>query len=104
MADRLTLLKQFYNENPDDPFNIYGLALEYLKSDRIESMKLFDVLLHRHEGYIPTYYHAAKLALDLGDRERAEKIYEKGMEMAKIMNDAKAFRELRSAYDELMFE
>jgi hypothetical protein len=39
-----------------------------------------------------------------GDSNRAIRIYEKGMEQSKKVNDVKAFRELKAACDELMME
>jgi tetratricopeptide (TPR) repeat protein len=104
MTTRLQQLEQFYNEDPTDPFNIYGLALEYLKTDLSKSKALFDMLLTSHQGYIPTYYHAAKLYTELQDRDRAISIYQQGIAQAKNSKDNKALRELQSAYDELVFE
>ena len=96
-------LLEFYQEQPDDPFNIYALALEYLKTDEGKARHFFELLLSRHEDYIPTYYHAAKLYADLGDRERAIATFEKGISQATKFNDSKAARELKSAYDEFLF-
>jgi tetratricopeptide (TPR) repeat protein len=104
MSNRLNQLLEFYDQDPSDPFNIYGLALEYLKSDVLKSRELFDVLLDKHEDYIPTYYHAAKLLAELNEKEKAIQIYERGIEQAKKLNDLKAARELKSAYQELIFE
>jgi tetratricopeptide (TPR) repeat protein len=104
MSKRLEQLEQFYREDPDDPFNIYGLALECLKVEPTRAKALFEILLDNHPGYIPTYYHAAKLFTEMNDRERAIETYEKGIEQARIHKADKALRELRSAYDELMFE
>jgi tetratricopeptide (TPR) repeat protein len=104
MPSRLEQLEQFYREDPHDPFNLYGLALEYLKIEPARAKELFEILLDRHADYIPTYYHAAKLFIDMNERERAIEIYEKGIERARSSNADKALRELRSAYDELMFE
>ena len=84
-ADRLKQLEQFY-----------------LKSDPAKTRELFDVLLARHPDYLPTYYHAGKLYEDLGETGTASEIFEKGIELATKKNDAKAQRELRSAYDEMM--
>jgi tetratricopeptide (TPR) repeat protein len=103
-GQRLTLLQQYYKEDPGDPFNIYALALEYLKYDTGKSAELFEILLTNHESYIPTYYHAGKLYEQQGDSNRAIRIYEKGMEQSKKVNDVKAFRELKAACDELMME
>jgi Tfp pilus assembly protein PilF len=101
---RLEMLERDFEDDPKDPFNIYALAIEYLKSNQQKSRNLFEMLLIEHPEYVPTYYHAAKLYQDLGDRENAIKAYEKGMKMALQNNEQKAYRELRSAYDELMFE
>jgi tetratricopeptide (TPR) repeat protein len=103
-TSRLNQLEQFYKDEPQDPFNLYALALEYLKLDLHKSRECFDRLLTEHSQYLPTYYHAAKLYQDLNDREQAIAIYEKGIALAKKINDAKAIRELQSAYQELLFE
>ncbi|MBT1703442.1 tetratricopeptide repeat protein [Chryseosolibacter indicus] len=104
MADRIQQLIAFYNDDPQDPFNIYALALEYLKSDLTKAKALFDELLQNHQNYIPTYYHAAKLYQELNEREKAIAVYEKGLEVMKRMQDNKAWRELNSAYQEFIFE
>jgi tetratricopeptide (TPR) repeat protein len=103
-TSRLNQLEQFYKDEPQDPFNLYALALEYMKFDLDKSKECFNKLLTEHSQYLPTYYHAAKLYLDLNDREQAIVIYEKGIALAKKINDAKAIRELQSAYQELLFE
>ncbi|HEX8041111.1 MAG TPA: tetratricopeptide repeat protein [Chryseosolibacter sp.] len=102
--DRIILLEKFYQEDPDDPFNLYALALEYLKYDPAKAVTLFTRLLKEHEGYLPTYYHAARLFQETGEKEKAIAVYERGMALAKELNDNKTLRELRSAYDELMFD
>lgn len=101
---RLEQLIKFYEEDPTDPFNIYGLALEYYKTDVRESEEFFNKLLTNFPDYLPTYYHAGKLKEEVNENEVALTIYAKGMDLAKKMNDQKTLQELKSAYDELMFE
>ena len=103
-TDRIKQLQQFYEEDPSDPFNVYALALEYLKSDATKSIQFFEMLLLNHPDYLPTYYHAAKLYQEIGDRERAIKVFEDGISLARKVNNPKALRELQSAYDEMMFD
>ncbi|HEY0744355.1 MAG TPA: tetratricopeptide repeat protein [Chryseosolibacter sp.] len=103
MSTRLDILLKFYDDDPNDPFNIYALAIEYQKSDLPKARQYFEKLLNEYPHYIPTYYHAAKLYQETGDTDRAINTYEKGIEVAKSQNDTKAARELKSAYDELMF-
>lgn len=102
--NRLSILRKYLEEDPSDPFNIYALALELLKSDRQQAKTYFDELIAKHPQYIPTYYHAAKLYESLDQREDAIKIYERGILAAKETGDNKAMRELRSSLDELQFE
>ncbi len=103
-ATRLEQLLRFYKEDPNDPFSLYGLALEYQKSDVNESVQYFDQLLTNFPDYLPAYYHAAKLKASLGKNENALKIYKLGIDLAKSLNERKAQQELQSAYDELVFE
>src|SRR5688572_26342778 len=101
---RLQQLIQFYKDDPNDPFNIYGLALEYQKTDIKQSERYFDQLLNNFPDYLPTYYHAAKLKSSLKLNEDAINIYKRGIYLAKKLNEPKAQQELQSAYNELMFE
>ena len=101
---RLEQLLRFYKEDPTDPFSIYGLALEYQKTDAKESERFFDQLLSQFPDYLPAYYHAAKLKSSLGSNEKALELYKLGIELAKKLKELKAQQELKSAHDELMFE
>lgn len=101
---RLEQLLRFYREDPSDPFSIYGLALEYQKTDVKESERLFEQLLSKFPDYLPAYYHAAKQKSTLGLTEKALEIYQQGIALAKKLNERKTAQELQSAYDELVFE
>jgi tetratricopeptide (TPR) repeat protein len=100
---RIEQLLQFYRDDPNDPFNCYAVALEYLKTDKSHAKRFFEILLDNFPDYIPTYYQAAGLYQELGLKEKAIIIYEKGIAVARIHDDKKAAAELRSALDELMF-
>jgi|SRR5690606_16683324 lipoprotein NlpI len=103
-TDRLKQLFKFYEEDPNDPFNAYALALEYLKTDPGKSRELFEALLTSHRDYLPTYYHAAQLYIALDDRDKAITVLEDGIALARRLQEAKALRELQTVYDELLFE
>jgi len=100
--NRVEQLHQFLQEEPNDPFNIYALALEYQKTDIAKAKELFDRVLHEHETYVPVYYHAGNLYLELEMPDRAMLIFEKGIIEAKKQNELKAMRELQSVYNELI--
>ena len=98
------MLKKYMDDNPDDPFNIYALALEYLDKDVKISKVYFDKLLTNNSNYLPTYYHAANLYLELDDFEEAKKLYHKGIVLAKKQGDINTLNELQNALNTLLFD
>jgi hypothetical protein len=98
---RLQELFNFLKEDPDDPFIIYAIAMEYGKVNVGKGMEYYDKLLKDHANYLPTYYHAAKLHEVKGNNLRASALYKKGMEISLAQKDTKAYRELMNALNEL---
>jgi tetratricopeptide (TPR) repeat protein len=101
---RLEQLLEFLNEDPKDPFNIYAVALEYQKTDTKKALEFFELLLRDHEDYIPTYYHAGKLFVEMEELEKAKQVFRKGIDISESRGDENAFRELRNAYAEIEFD
>ena len=99
---RLEQLLEFYKEDPSDPFTIYAIATEYLKIDTEKSRQYYDLLLTDHENYVGTYYHAGKLYEQLGQKDKAEQIYKKGMQISRQEGNMHAFAELQQIYNKLM--
>ncbi len=102
--ERIKQLELFHQEDPNDPFVIYALATEHLVSNKSKSRELFDLLLKDHPDYIGTYYHAAALYAELGEKEKAENIYKEGISKAEKLKDHHALKELKSAYQNFLFE
>lgn len=102
--DRIKQLEIFLQEDPDDPFVIYALAIEHLSAKREKTRELFDLLLLKHPNYIGTYYHAAALYDELGKRSRAKQIYQKGIEVAQSLGNHHALRELQAAYQNFQLD
>lgn len=97
-VERIEQLLNFLKDEPNDPFLLYALAVEYTPSDPTEALRYFEKLLHEHENYTASYYHAAALYASLGDPDKAEKTYRKGIEVCKKQEKTHALTELRSAY------
>lgn len=100
--DRLEQLHQFLKEDPNDPFTLYALATEYLKIDELQALEYYKKLLAEHETYVGTYYHAAKLQVKLGQKEEAEKIFKKGIQICRDQKKLHALNELQRAYNEFL--
>lgn len=102
--DRLKLLIQFSEEEPENPFNWYALALEYNSIDSSKTEKLYNQLLKEHESYLPTYYPAAHFFSERGKLAKAKGIFEKGISLAQANQETKAEKELKSALEMFLFE
>ncbi|NNF36648.1 MAG: tetratricopeptide repeat protein [Saprospiraceae bacterium] len=102
--ERLKQLEKFLKKEPNDPFLKYAIAMEWINEDIGKAKRYFEVLLEEHEEYVGTYYHAAKLYAELGESDRAEQIFKKGIIIAEKTGDHHALRELKSAYNEFLFD
>ena len=102
--ERLTKLLEFLEKEPNDPFLLYAVANEHRDSNVLKAKEFYDKLLDEHENYLPTYYHAALLYVDLKEFRKAEEIFKKGLELARLENNELALRELNNAYQNFLFD
>lgn len=102
--DRIQLLRQFTEEEPENPFNWYALAIEFRETDPEEAYSLFSKLLSDHPFYLATYFPAAHLYAEIGDLEQSKLIFEKGIVLAREQKNLKAQQELQNAYQNFLFE
>lgn len=99
---RVEKLLVMLQDNASDAFLQHALALEYIKLGQDEQAKItFENLLAVNPDYVGSYYHLAKLLEKTGNIEQAALTYEKGMEIAKRLNDRHAYGELHGAWEEL---
>ena len=105
MSDsRLNQLFEFLKQDPNDAFTLYAIAIEYTNSDAGKALEYYEHLLREHPDYVATYYHAAKLYADLGLREKAEKVFEKGLAISLKKQKIHAYKELQRAYQAFLDE
>jgi predicted Zn-dependent protease len=96
--NRIQQLLSFVAEQPDDPFNVYALAMEYRDEQPAQALYYLEKLLEQHPTYLATYYHAAALFAERNDRSNAETVYRRGIELARAQKNEKTFQELNRAY------
>ncbi|MBL7846502.1 MAG: tetratricopeptide repeat protein [Cyclobacteriaceae bacterium] len=101
---RIEQLQQFMLDDPSDPFSYYALALELLHHEPAQAREQFEKLLTEFPEYLPTYYPAAHLLIDLGDQDGAEKLFQLGIEKAKAQGNRKTELELRQALEQWQFD
>lgn len=99
MNSKIEQLLVFKNENPNDPFILYALAMEYEKNKNYNTAeKYYQILITQHPEYGGTYYHYAQLLELLNKTALAESIYQQGLSVLGQKKDAHSHRELTEAY------
>jgi Tfp pilus assembly protein PilF len=100
---RIEKLLEFMKTSDKDSFLQHALALEYVKvGNDAEARKLFNEILLREPSYIGSYYHLGKLLERVGDKDKAIRIYERGMLESKKAGDNHTYNELQGAYEDLI--
>jgi Tfp pilus assembly protein PilF len=103
MNSRILSLEEMLQESPEDAFVKYALALEYSKENNIEkAAHFFEWLLSENSDYLPTYYQAAYFFAMQQQDEKAEKIFQAGISLAKQKQDRHALAELQNAYQNFL--
>ncbi|MEM9051040.1 MAG: tetratricopeptide repeat protein [Bacteroidota bacterium] len=96
--NRMELISEMLEKNPDDTFLNYAAALEYKKENNInKAMSFFRRIIDNDPEYLPTYYQLGKLLEEKNKTEEAVVIYKQGRELAKKKNDIKTLGELSEA-------
>ena len=97
MSLLLPLLAQYIAEDPADPFNHYGYAMELYKSAPDEATQMLQDLTISHADYLPSYYTLGTWLLDAERVEESILVFEKGIILATEQGNAKAISELKRA-------
>ena len=103
-SERLNQLLDFLKDDPNDPFTIYAIATEYNTLNPRKALEYYELLLNEHPDYLATYYHLGTLYTDLGEAEKAENTFKKGITLAQNQKNSLALRELQNAYNEFLFD
>ena len=100
--NRINLLKGFLEEDPQDSFSKYALALEFDKvGDIHKAISLLTELQQENQTYLPLYYQLGLFQEKNGDKNSALETYQKGLVIANQAGDNHTANELRSAMEGL---
>ena len=99
-AARLESLKLLVEQNPNDSFLRYGLAMEYRNTGDLErAIGEFRALLAANPDYVPAYYQGGQTLEHLGHVAEAREMYREGIEVATRKGDQHARSEMQAALD-----
>ncbi len=83
---------------PDDPFLLYGIAMEYKNGgDTKTALDFFSRVLERDPGYLYAYHQRGLTYEMLGDSAAAKSSYQAGIEAARRKGDLHAAGEIEGA-------
>jgi tetratricopeptide (TPR) repeat protein len=100
--DRIQQLHSLLKSEPEDPFCLYGLAMEHAKrGEHDQAIAWFDKTLAVDPGYLYAYFHKAKSQEQIEDLTAAQCTLKAGLAKAKASGDAKSMNEIASYLDEL---
>lgn len=103
--DRLQQLLIFLEKFPNDPFNLYSIAYEYMRRAEWETAQSYFLRLRQaHPDYVGLYYHLGKIQEQLDQIDAAYEAYEAGIAVAKQKEDMHALSELQRAWQQLKEE
>ena len=98
--NRIAQLEQMYNENPEDIFVRYALALEYASSGKkniaIDNLK---AILDIDKKYLAAYYQLGKIYESIGKIRDAGEVYAQGVQIALEKGDKRTMSELKAAFE-----
>src|SRR5262245_54600768 len=93
--NRIEILKGFLNENANDSFSRYALALEYMKlGQNDDAVREFETVKKNDPEYVATYFQLGQLYQKLGQTHEAEKTFRTGITVAARAGDEHTKSEL----------
>jgi tetratricopeptide (TPR) repeat protein len=97
-GQRMQQLQRMLERTPDDPFLLYGIALEFKKAaDLPHALEYLDKTIAADAGYCYAYFQRGQVYESLGNIDSAKKSYLDGIEAAGKKGDAHARSELEGA-------
>ncbi len=99
---RLETMLGFLEQDPNDSFTRYAVALEYISARNYQTaVEYLAELRRRDPAYTATYYQLGAALAALEQWDAAEEAYRAGIVVARASGDLHTASELDAALDEL---
>ncbi len=94
---RCDTLKRLLDQDPEDVFLHFGLAMELVKEKHAEeALARFDRVLVLDAAYIPAYHQKALVLIELERRPEARAALQEGVETARAAGNAHAVSQMET--------
>ena len=102
MSDKLPKLQAMLEKQPNDPFLLYAIAMEFKNANEpAKAIALLEKCLAADPNYCYAYFQRGQIYEITGDLESAKRSYTDGIAAAKRAGDAHAESELQGALEML---
>lgn len=99
---RRDLLYDFVQQNPNDAFARYGLAMEDVRDGDAEAaLAQFQLLMEQHPDYSAAYHQAGQLLISLNEFDQAREILQRGIQAALRQGNPHARGEMQGLLEEI---
>ena len=96
--NRLEMILEMLQNNPEDEFLQYAAALEYIQLEETNTaIEYLKNLIKTSPDYLASYYQIGKLLEAKGKTNQAISYYKKGKKIAEKQRDMKTLGELEEA-------
>lgn len=96
--NRYEEIQKMLQEQPDDNFLHYALALECVNMGQVENgTKILENLRQKAADYLPLYYKLGSIYGLTGNESKAVEVYEAGIRLAEDQQNFKTRDELKQA-------
>lgn len=88
-------LQDLLHKSPDDPFLHFGLAMEWVKEERVEdACASFDRTIELDPHYTAAYYHKGNALIAAGRPAEARDVLQRGLTAARACGNDHALAEM----------
>jgi len=102
MSEKLSKLQAMLEKQPNDPFLLYGIAMEYKKmNEPTKAIAFLDRCIAADRNYCYAYFQRGQICETTGDLDAAKRSYNDGIAAAKRAGDAHAQSEIEGALQTL---
>jgi len=100
--DRISTLNEILEQDPNNTFARYGLAIEYGNSGQTErALEEFGKLLSSNPDYAAGYFMAAQALVKANRAQEAKQMLEDGITAARRTGDSHAQSEMQAMLEEI---
>jgi tetratricopeptide (TPR) repeat protein len=102
MKDRLESLLKFLEQDPNDTFTKYAIALEYSSRKNYDDAIIhLESIINTDKDYMAAYQQLGKILAITNNKEKSIEIYKQGVAVALKIGDTHAASNMKSLIDQL---